>query len=410
MRDGKGARGVFLVLLVTMHLLMIPSRPCMEPRSGPDGRVRVLYTGDPISTHLTPYMFMLVEPLVEVTPIIASEVVARNSFGIEGPDRIRRAIRLYMPRNYKQLVDSQDVVILSDSTLLAFRSDHLDWFARSVEEEGLGLMMAGGHESFHMGGWQNTVVADILPVDCLQDTTGSGFAEILDHENEFIESIPWEGLRLIGFGGSNLVRKKEWAKELANLKVTMGEDNPMMVVGDVGRGRSFAFTPDWTFGWGEAFSHWEYYGDFANNLMLYLAGQKVPQDIQLLHRARKELLRLDISRGLLISLFEFVESFGANPEPLEKMLDEVDRLRKEAEMAYIDQDFPVALEMIMEAMEEAALAEEGAIQVKKAVLFWVYLIEWLTVTATLMISGFIVWSLMVKRRYFKEVQSTRFGG
>jgi len=39
---------------------------------------------------------------------------------------------------------------------------------------------------------------------------------------------------------------------------------------------------------------------------------------------------------------------------------------------------------------------------------WIYLVEWLAVTATMMISGIAVWSLMIRRRYFKEVRSTRF--
>ena len=96
--------------------------------------------------------------------------------------------------------------------------------------------------------------------------------------------------------------------------------------------------------------------------------------------------------------------------PLEEMLDGVDELKGQAEAAYIGQDFTNALDLIIEAIAETERAEEEAVMIKNAVLFWIYLIEWLVVTATLLISGMVVWGLMVRRRYFREVRSTRFVG
>jgi hypothetical protein len=203
---------------------------------------------------------------------------------------------------------------------------------------------------------------------------------------------------------------RQGATLLAVLQETTGGEVPMMIAGEAGAGRTFAFMPDWTWGWGGMFSEWEYYGDFTNNLMLFLAGQPIPQDIEILHQTRRELLRLDISRGLLVSMFDFVEKFGANPLPLEEMLDQVDDLKSRAEAAYIKQDFTEALGLIIEAIAEAEAAEEAAVRVKNSALFWIYVIEWLVVTATLMISGMAVWGLMVRRRYFREVRSTRFVG
>jgi len=397
----------FLILLFAA-IMVAPFASCMEPRGGPKGRVRVLYTGDAINVYLTPYMFMVIEPLVDVTPVVASNVVASYTFGLQGPDMMRKAMRQYMPRSYDQLVKNEDVVILSDSSVVAFTPSQLSWIARSVTDGGLALMMAGGVESFHLGGWQDTMVAKVLPVECLPDATGPGLAKILDVDNEFLKSIPWKTLGRIGFGGSNKVKTKPWATELALFEISAGGANPMMVTGDMGEGRSFAFTPDWTFGWGESFSHWEYYGDFSNNLMLYLAGRHVPRDIDLLHRARKQLMNLDTARGLLISIFDFAEKFGANPAPMGQMLDKVDGLRRDAEDKYIQQDFSGALVLIDRALSEARRAQVEAVRLKDQALLWVYVIEWLAVTATLLISGTIIWALMVRRRYFREIESTRF--
>ncbi len=398
----------FAIALTIVATAQVEALP---PRRGPDGRVRVLYMGDPISLgYITPYMFMQVEPLIEVTPVIASQIVATHFFGTEGLEMVRRAIRLYMPRTYDRLVGDKDVLILSDATLLVFTTNQISWMARGVVESGLGLMMAGGVESYHSGGWQVTVIEDILPIESLSVSTSAGFGEILEPEHELMSSIPWKegGFSRVPFGGSNAVALRPGATELARLIISSGGSNPMMVTHDTGEGRTFAFSPDWTWGWGGAFSNWEYYGDFANNLMLFLARQEVPQDIEILHAARKQLLNLDISRGLLISLFDFVEKFGANTAPLERMLDDVDILRREAERLYIQHEFEAALESTLEALEATERAEDEAVRLKNTALFWIYMIEWFVVTATSLISGIVVWTLMVRRRYFREVRSTRF--
>ncbi len=401
------------VTLFASTALVLISLSTSASAEGPSRspRVRVLYTGDPISMHyVTPYTFMRVEPLVEVTPVIASSIVASYAFGLQGPDMIRKSIRLYMPRTYKSLVDSYDVIILSDSSVAVFTPKQIHWFAQSVREDGLGLVMAGGVESYQLGAWDQTEVAKILPVDCLPDSTGPGFAQILDVEDEFLNSIPWEGLKEIGFGGSNKARRREWAKELAVLKVSAGGENPMMVVGDIGKGRTFAFTPDWTWGWGGSFSRWEYYGDFCNNLMLYVSRREVPQDIVLLHRARKALMNLDISRAMLISLIDFVEKFGARPTKLDEMMGEIDSMRKQAEERYLEQDFSSALNIVLQALKRTKDLEREAVKAKETALFWIYVSEWLVVSATLLISGFVIWSLMIRRRLYREVGSTRLGG
>jgi hypothetical protein len=254
------------------------------------------------------------------------------------------------------------------------------------------------------------VVEDILPVESVSRDTEGGFGRVLEPDHELMSSIPWKdgGFDRVPIYGSNEVALRPGATELMRLEITSGGFNPMMCTHDIGEGRTFAFSPDWTWGWGHAFSLWEYYGDFANNLMLFLARQRVPQNIELLHAARKELLKLDISRGLLISLFDFVEKFGANAAPLERMLDEVDLLRREAEEHYIGYDFDDALEITKQAIEAAERTEQEAVRLKNSALFWIYIIEWFVVTATSLITGMVVWTLMVRRKYFREVSSTRF--
>jgi dolichyl-phosphate-mannose--protein O-mannosyl transferase len=48
-----------------------------------------------------------------------------------------------------------------------------------------------------------------------------------------------------------------------------------------------------------------------------------------------------------------------------------------------------------------------AVKLKDEALFWVYISEWLVVTAAAMVAGVVVWSLMVRRRMYRAVGTTR---
>ncbi len=53
-------------------------------------------------------------------------------------------------------------------------------------------------------------------------------------------------------------------------------------------------------------------------------------------------------------------------------------------------------------------AEARMIELKDQAMFWIHLVEWLVITATVMISGLATWTLMVRRRLYREVQTLRY--
>jgi hypothetical protein len=57
-----------------------------------------------------------------------------------------------------------DAVILDDVEAAFFTHDQLTLLERFVSERGGGVMMLGGRDSFHHGGWQRTPLKDALPV------------------------------------------------------------------------------------------------------------------------------------------------------------------------------------------------------------------------------------------------------
>ena len=66
------------------------------------------------------------------------------------------------------------------------------------------------------------------------------------------------------------------------------------------------------------------------------------------------------------------------------------------------QDVAASLQAMLEE------AEKEAVKLKNQALFWVYVIEWLAITGTAMLTGFLTWSLMVRRKLYREVKTLRF--
>jgi uncharacterized membrane protein len=397
-------RGTRISAILAAFLLVTPLIAAQEGL-----RVGVLYTGDPYPGQ-TPYVHMKVEAFLRVTPVQAS----RNHYAGISSDDILRAIRIYMPRRYQDLIDSYDVLIISDANVMSFESKHLKWFKQSVEEDAMGLAMFGGYESY--GGaagepdWGATPVGDVLPVTTDPGQYEDGKVTILDEENRFMSSLPWRpDLTFLQNYASNIVQLKPSAELLASSRIhSTGYENPFYSTWVFGEGRTFAMTGDWTPGGGWNFLRWEYLPDFATNLMLYCADRPIPRDLELVHTVRTLLERLAYERMIVDSLIDFVERFGANPDRILAILNEFDEAKGEASRFYLQQEFESALDTAEGALDILDRADKVSEQVKNEALFWVYLSEWLTVTATLLVSGFLIWSLMIRRRLYRQVRSTRF--
>jgi len=408
--------GISFLLAACFTVLILPGS--VHSQAEP---VKVLYTGDPYPGQ-TPYIFMKVEPFLTVTPIQASRDYLWGFFTTAD---IRKAIRLYMPRNYDSLVENYDVLIISDSNVASFSAEHLLWFQRAVAEDGRGLVMVGGHETFGTNGhhpdWGETRVGDLLPVETVYGGYESGRLEIFETDNEFMESLPWrDDLPFLRNYPSNMLRARPGAEVLARTTVTwdlvydrkyLNWKNPFFSTWRYnGMGRVFSMAGDWTPGGGWQFMQWEYLPDFVANLILYCDNRSIPADLNLVHTVRVRLSTLSYRRTIIISLVDFIETFGANPSNTLLAIGEVDEQRRVADRLYLDQEFAQALEtaeMALDLMDEAEATAEKA---KRGALLWVYVSEWLVVTATLLLCGFVVWSLMVRRRLYRDVSSTRLAG
>jgi hypothetical protein len=201
-----------------------------------------------------------------------------------------------------------------------------------------------------------------------------------------------------------VVTVKPGAERLAH--VDMGtEKHPAIITWELAGGaRVLALT-----GETDNPERWEYFVDMGSNLMIYLDRRPVPQDLSIVHLARDTIQQIYTRRALMLGLIDFIESFGANTRSITDGLEEADEIISRARPLYLDMRFVEAQEVFNEAVELLKAVESDAIQLKDRALFWVYMIEWLAVMGTFLVCGSIIWALMVRRRLYRVVDTTRFG-
>jgi uncharacterized membrane protein len=337
---------------------------------------------------------------------------------------VSRYMRIYMPRNEQDYLDKYDVVLLSDAYQGAFTHRQQGWFRDSVVEQGVGLVMVGGLDSYADtsrpgSSWEDTPVEEALPVEIPPTAPHWNFImpyirstgakiRIDDYDHEFMASLPFEPApRYTWIFNGQIVYPKAGSHTMARYIIPEHNYPPVYTTWDLGKGRSFAMMHDWSFD--TEFSRWEYYGDFAINLILYVAQRTLPRDYTVVHEYRRNVHTMAIGRQTVISLIFFVESFGGNAREIDEEVINLDSMVLLAGEHYLDQDYPGALLASEAALEKMKSIEELAIRVKNRALLWVYVVEWLSVTGVSLLSGFVVWTLMVRRRLYREVGVTRLG-
>lgn len=366
------------------------------------GRVRVLYIGDAWGP--TPFFHISAEPSFVATPIPATYI----HLGTYNDRQLRQFMRIYMPRNFGEFTSNYDLLILSDTNRALYNPEQLRWFKRGVEE-GIGLMMVGGVEAFGGDGhptWGDSPVEETLPVLCGSGQTfRKDFKVTVNYpQDPFIMSLPWKTMPF--FHGMNVVTAKEGSSVL--LQANLPPNHPVLVYWEFGNGSSLAHAPDWTPAWGSSIMYyWEYYSDYIANLNYLTAGTGIPQDPELMHRIRNEFRNYALNRALSLSLMEFVEKFGARISRGEEHLSQIGRMEKGAEELYIAQSYDEVLTVLDGVKEEFEALSRELIDLKEKALLWIYIVEWSAVSGTSVACGVVLWTLMIRRRLYREVGMTR---
>ncbi len=396
-----------MAFLILFHGIAMAKEFRRDPITG---RIRVMYIGAPFRTYC-PYTIFRNDPLLSTTPI--------SGMAWLDPTIVKRALRLYMPRTRHEY-SQYDVVGLDDATYEHFSPNTLIWMRDSLLEDGLGFFMGGGSGSF--GGWTNylnwgfTPLQEVMPVECIPDRVEFSVNRVTRFDDAFIRSVPWDEFDNHNiFGSYNVVQLKQGAVQLSELKpLDGGRTDPGWTWWDVGKGRFFASPTGFrgtlaggTTSAGVSFIYWKYYPDFVSNMAYFTAGLVPPSDPQLLHTTRQRFRDVDAHRQMVVGTIEFVSRFGASMDRVDDKLKEAEEGLQQARQFFIDMDLARSREEVEHVFSILRDADALAVKVKQSALFWIYVIEWLIVTATLLVCGSMLWTLMVRRRLFRQVQATR---
>ena len=156
-------------------------------------------------------------------------------------------------------------IILSDIEAAFFTDKQLGLIADFVKVRGGGLLMLGGVNSFNLGGYEKTPVADLLPIRLGPAGTAPRFEDTLfplqvtkegaEHESLRLTSDPQENLSQWGLmaplrGFNPLYRAKPGAEVLAVHPTPQAGGQPILLaVQNVGAGRTAAFAPANSWRW-----------------------------------------------------------------------------------------------------------------------------------------------------------------
>jgi uncharacterized membrane protein len=384
--------------LLLLVVVLAPGIHAREPRYDPStGRVRVIYLGDSWGT---------VSPIHEINrdPRFVAKPIPASAGHLGGMPDFSRWLRIYMPRTYSVFVSSHDVVILSDTQANYYTDKQLSWFVRGVEEDSQGLIMVGGRET-QLGGWGGTTVEDVLPADFI----GLETREMVnlkpvprDPDHELVLSLPigemptYTGLIVFS-------PKSEENVILESRPLGL----PILLYHEYGTGSSMIHAPDWTPGWGMYVQEWEFFDDWISNIFHMLAGLKIPQDPVLMHALRTHFGDYEVSKRIALSSIEFADKFGANTRAIDRLVGEIEEERSRVTELYIEQDYQASLEEIVLLLDELVELQRMAIDLKDSALLWVYITEVCVLTGTSLITGGVVWILMVRRRLYRDVETTR---
>ena len=413
-----GMRGIWILFVV---LLVFPSTLyALPPKVDPEtGRIRVLFIGDPFLAPGYPTAAMVEDPKIQLTRIEAEIGYKNPSLGYE---RMQRFLRLYLPRSEKDLLEHYDEVIVTAIRSCDLKTEFQDWVKRAVQEHGFGFLMSDDPTSF--GGavtvwttgppWDDTPIGSILPV------YQTDHSEWRDHNfrikpkipNPITNGIPWKKMPRIW--SHNRPSPKPGATVLAvttdETVATDPKNMPVLIYWDTGKGRSLAFVWDWGGNGVVPFYRWEYWKDVIARIVYFPVRAKIPEDLSVTHTLRMKIGEYASEKGLVLSMIDFADKFGANTNPLDQHLAQAEAQREKVDELWIKEQYEKCLPAMDDAMKTLSQVMDEAVRAKDRALLWVYIVEWLTVSGTAILTGVVIWSLMVRRRLYREVETTRFAG
>lgn len=378
----------------------------------------VVSSFNPVTTFLDP------DPSVKYTIVPTSESYAAPLSDADA----KRWVNRYFPRTYEKLAEF-DFAMYSIPYMLPFTDRQISWLRDSVANgDSSALTDQGGlrldfqyAEFWHTSGMSEIFANDAETVLQTGKVTYTNIGYVIGVKpgvpHQVLEPLVPLGLERIPTLGLFHAVPKEGSVVVAVAEGRFTEipgapvDPPWLMRYEFGQGSTWTLCDNFV----NPFWCGMYYGsikgdlqtDVLMNIIWYSVGWRLPDDPLLVHRMRISFRDYLAKRGLEVSLIEFVDRLGANLVPAENALDRADEAKLGAEELYLEQDYEAASESLSRAFALLEEASEISLKQKRRALLWIYTIEWTAVSGTLMVCGVVVYTLMVRRRYYRQVKTTR---
>ncbi len=387
-------------------------------------RIDLLLIGHVVSSYNPVTTFLDPDPSVRYTIVPTSESHALPL----NEDDAKRYVKQYFPRTYEDLAD-YDFLMYSIPYILPLTLNQISWLREVVYSGECGALTDQGGlrlDVKYAQFWVNSGMSEVFANDAeavLQTGkvtySDSGYRLSVKPEAQpqvleplislgledipalgLFHTVPREGARIIAEAMGNFPDIPGYSKSA-----------PWLMYYQYGEGSSWTLCDNFV----NPFWCGMYYGsvqgdlqtDVLMNIIWPTVGWELPRDAALVHRIRLRFRDYIEERSLQISVVEFVDRLGANLLPVEQVLDTADQLKGEAEELYLEQRYQDCEEELDGAFAKIEEAGGLALDQKKRALLWVYIIEWAAVTGALMICGFVIYTVMIQRRYYREIRTTR---
>jgi hypothetical protein len=402
-----------------MMVIALVAVPLLEPAQGiheKTGKIRVLLTGRVDQGRLITSWFIN-EPMM--APLF---VPSRSVPG--GDAQIRKFVRIYFPRSYEG-VQVQDFILFEGTQMAMFNPRQQGWMHDAVLEGTGGLNSRGLLSTQYFQDWQASPTQRAFPND-VEAVVSSGS---WDRTNRDTLIIPEDGLppvftmfiglnvqwHLPGYRCTLVIPRQgavvwTWMKGPWADKATLKPGcTPHTISWQYGEGITWT-THDSLTDWWQDREVNPYGLDMIMNMILHSTGRNLPEDIGLLHDIRSRIAAFRSGQLLLLAVVEFGESFGANMNPILEELGGILVKKQGVDGIYMEQDYLRARDGYLDVIGDLEDLTQAAIQMKDRAMVWVYVLQWFTVSGTAMLAGFLLWSLMVRRRLYRAVGVTRLSG
>jgi hypothetical protein len=147
--------------------------------------------------------------------------------------------------------------------------------------------------------------------------------------------------------------------------------------------------------------------DMTTNLILYSVGRTLISDIHARREARHLLSSFNEEKILILHMMDWADTFGANTMPLTLRLASLEIEAEVGVQFYLEEDYGNVISHMNEITTRISEITSDTVKLKDQAMFWVFVSEWLIVTSAGILSGLVLWSLMVRRSVYREVGGTR---